>query len=190
MSQIEQIVRRAQKGESGAVALLYETYAPAIYRYIAYRVSAESDVKDLTAEVFVRMVEGLPAYRLTGAPFESWLYRIAEARIVDFRRRARRRPQVELSEALADQTALPEEQAEQQQEFEALRHALQQLSDEHQSILILRFVERKSHEDVARILNKTVGAVKAAQHRALIQMVALLGSEEKARHYLRGGGHE
>lgn len=186
MSRIDQTVRRAQKGDGRAIATLYETYAHMIYRYIAYRVSSPRDVEDLTAEVFVRMVEGLSSYRLTEAPFEAWLYRIAAARVADFYRRAVNRPPVELSEAMTDQALLPEEQAQQQQEHEMLRNALRQLSDEQQNILILRFVENKSHEEVANILDKSMAAVKAAQHRALMQLVRLLGSDEKARHYLRG----
>jgi RNA polymerase sigma-70 factor (ECF subfamily) len=186
MSRIDQMIRRAQHGDSGAVAWLYENYAQLIYRYIYYRVGAQTDAEDLTAEVFVKMVEGLPSYRLTGAPFEAWLYRIAEARIIDFRRRANRRPQVELLDNLIDQSELPEEHAQAQQELEQLLEALRKLNDEHQTILILRFVERKSHEEVAQLLNKSVTAVKSAQHRALMQMVTLLGSEDKVRHYLRG----
>jgi RNA polymerase sigma-70 factor (ECF subfamily) len=186
MSRIDQMIRRAQQGDSGAVAWLYENYAQLIYRYIYYRVGAQTDAEDLTAEVFVKMVEGLPSYRLTGAPFEAWLYRIAEARIIDFRRRANRRPQVELLDNLIDQSELPEEHAQAQQELEQLLEALRKLNDEHQTILILRFVERKSHEEVAQLLNKSVTAVKSAQHRALMQMVTLLGSEDKVRHYLRG----
>jgi len=186
MPRIDQIIRRAQKGDSSAVATLYETYAQMIYRYVSYRISNISDVEDLTAEVFVKMVEGLPSYRLTGAPFEVWLYRIAAARIIDFRRRASHRQHNELLESLTDQSPLLEEQTEEQQEIETLTTALQQLSDEHQNILILRFVEKKSHEEVAAILDKSAAAVKAAQHRALTQLVELLGSEEKVRHYLRG----
>ncbi|MBC7814045.1 MAG: hypothetical protein H7175_23025 [Burkholderiales bacterium] len=63
------------------------------------------------------------------------------------------------------------------------------MSEEHQSILILRFVERKSHEGVAAILDKSVTAVKSAQHRALAQLASLLEQTGKRRHYLRGS-HE
>ena len=169
------------------MAVLYETYAEAIYRYVAYRVSTVADAEDLTAEVFLKMVEGLPAYHFTGAPFEAWLYRIAAARVIDFRRRAARRPQVELSDQLTDGNPSLESQLQADQEFETLRAALRQLPDDHQTLLILRFVEHKSHEEVAAILDKSVSAVKSIQHRALSRLAALLGSAHKARHYLRGG---
>ena len=167
------------------MAALYETFAQAIYRYILYRVPTAADAEDLTAEVFLRMVEGLPTFNLTGAPFEAWLYRIAAARIVDFRRRVTRRPQTELSDALPDRTPLPEEQVLQTREVTALRAALQQLPDEYQTLLVLRFIENKSHKEVAEIMGKSASAIRTAQHRALKQLAALLGSE-KVRHYLRG----
>ena len=189
-SNIERIIRQAQQGKSEAISTLYEMHADAIYRYIFYRVPTTEDAEDLTAEVFLRRVEGLPQYNYKGIPFEAWLYRISAARIADFYRRTKRRPQTELSDMLRDQEALPEEQIQQNEEIETLRQALQQFSDEEQTILILRFLERKSHKEVGSILGKTANAVKAAQHRALIQLAAILGSEEKARHYLRGDHDE
>ena len=71
-------------------------------------------------------------------------------------------------------------------ELEELRTALHQLSDEHQTILLLRFVERKSHQEVADILDKEISAISTAQHRALKRLAELLGTEKTSRHYLRG----
>ncbi len=183
---VRQLIKRAQRGEQAAISALYELHADAIYRYILYRVPTSIDAEDLTAEVFLRMIEGLPNYKITGAPFESWLYRIAAARIADFYRHRQRHPQSDLSETLSDNLSLPEDEIQQNQEIDTLRQALRQFSEDEQSLLILRFVERKSHKEVAEILGKTPNAVKAAQHRALVQLAALLGSEDKVRHYLRG----
>lgn len=189
-SDLQATVRRAQQGDQAAIAGLYEHYAPIIYRYVYYRVAETADAEDLTAEVFVQMVRALPRYQWTGAPFDAWLYRIANARVVDFRRRQQRRPMVQISDTLEDTRPKPEDQVQQRMEIEALRVALRQLNDEQQHILVLRFVERKSHQEVAEILGKSMTAVKSAQHRALAQLVTAMGSEEKIRHYLRGGGDD
>lgn len=179
------VIRRAQSGNTEAVSTLYQTYVERIYRYIAYRVDDPSDAEDLTAEVFVRMVEALPNYKDTGAPFEAWLYRIAAARIIDMRRRNTRRPQTELEEEFVSDATQPEQAVVEAQERAELRQALSVLSDEDQNLLILRFVERKSHQEVADLLGKTMTAVKSAQHRALVRLAKQLG-EDKVRHYLRG----
>lgn len=183
---MDRLITRAQQGDKAAISELYQLHVQAIYRYIAYRVSTAADAEDLTAEVFLKMVEGLPSYRLTGAPFEAWLYRIASARVIDFRRRQTRRPQTELQDTLASDSPLPEEQVVRQREFASVREAMQQLSDADQAVLIMRFVEHLPHKEVAAILGKSVAAVKTAQYRALSRLAALLGSEEKVRHYLRG----
>jgi RNA polymerase sigma-70 factor (ECF subfamily) len=184
---VDSWVRKAQSGDDSGVEALYQHHIEAIYRYIYYRVSSQRDAEDLTAEVFVKMVEGLPGYRFTGAPFEAWLYRIAGSRVIDYHRRNRRRPESELSDTLADAGLHAEDQIQSQQELDTLRSALRQLSDDEQTLLILRFVEDHSHNEVAELMGKTPAAVKAMQHRALIRLATLLGSEEKVRHYFRGG---
>lgn len=185
-----ELIARAQKRDRDAIAELYRRYVQAIARYIAYRVSDEAIVEDLTAEVFLRMVEALPHYRVTGAPFEAWLYRIAAARIADYYRQADRHPQHELSDGLQAGPLSLEGSVEQHEEVEALRAALRQLTVEQQTILVLRFVERKSHDEVARILGKSPEAVATAQHRALKQLARLMGTDKTDRHYLRGNLHD
>lgn len=182
----KQVIARAKEGNEDAVAALYDTHFDAIYRYVRYRVPTTADAEDLTAEVFLNMVKRLPNYRPTSVPFEAWLYRIATALIADFYRRAARRPQAELSEVLSDSAPSPEEQVQQAQEEAVLRQAWRELNDEQQTILFLRFRERRTHEEVAGILGKSVDAVRNAQYRALSRLAGLLGSEGKARHYLRG----
>ena len=182
---IEALIQRAKSGDSNAVTRLYEMYIDQIYRYVAYRVP-ESEAEDITSDVFINMVEGLPNYTFTGAPFESWLYRIASARVADYYRKTKQREFVELPETLKSSNPAPEETMIVDQEQAKIREKLQHLSEEQQTILIMRFVERKSHEEVAEMLNKTVTAVKTTQHRALKRLAQLMGQAEKERHYLRG----
>jgi RNA polymerase sigma-70 factor (ECF subfamily) len=182
------LIEQARQGDSEAVAALYRRYVRAITRYIAYRVSDDALVEDLTAEVFLRMVEGLPAYQVMGVPFEAWLYRIAAARVADYYRARQRHPEEALSESLHSSQTPAETHLQESQELDELRAALSQLSEEHQTILILRFVERKSHEEVAAIMGKSVRAVATAQHRALRRLAELLGTDKLSRHYIRGEG--
>jgi len=181
---LKQLILHARKGDKEAIAMLYETHVDRIYRYIAYRVS-EDEAEDLTAEVFLIMVRALPKYRLTEAPFEAWLYRIATNRLGSYYRQHHRAPQTELHEDLPSATLSAEEEILDQQEIESLRAALHYLTDEQQSVMILRFVERLSHEEVAEILGKKVATVKSIQHRALKELSKRLNTT-KVRHYLRG----
>lgn len=171
------LIQRGQQGDHAAIAQLYRRYVQAIGRYVMYRITDEAAVEDVTAEVFLRMVEGLPQYHDTGAPFEAWLYRIAAARIADYYRGRSRHPEQDLPDDLAGHATPLEVALQQREEFEALRSAISQLSDHHQDIVTLRFVERKSLSEVATILNKSVHAVGMAQHRALKQLAKLLGTQ-------------
>jgi RNA polymerase sigma-70 factor, ECF subfamily len=184
---IQSIITRAQQGDETAITTLYQTYVEKIYRYIAYRVPTTNDAEDLTGEVFVKMVEGLPNYRFTGAPFESWLYRIASARVADWYRKAKRNEQVELTEQLSDSKPSPEESLLENVELDLLREAIKILNEEQKQVLLLRFVERKSHAEVSAIIGKSVSAIKSIQHRALTRLAEKLGAKSKGRHYLRGG---
>jgi hypothetical protein len=59
----EPLIERGQRGDRDAIAELYELYVERIFRFVSYRVDNTGDAEDLTAEVFVKMVEGLPGYR-------------------------------------------------------------------------------------------------------------------------------
>ena len=181
----EKLITRAKSGNRAALTELYELHVDKIFRYVAYRVP-ESDVEDVTAEVFVRMVEGLGKYTYTGAPFEAWLYSIASARVADFHRKNKRQNLEEIDESFKDDQTLPEMKLLRAQEQEKIRDVLQKLSDDEQQLLILRFVERKSHKEVAEVMGKHEAAIRTMQHRALKRLAQLMGTDEKSRHYLRG----
>lgn len=182
---IEPIINRAKAGDSEAVTQLYEMHVTQIYRYIAYRVP-EDDAEDITSDVFINMVESLPSFTYTGAPFESWLYRIASARVADYYRKRNRSDHIELNEQFKSDSLQPEETLISTEEQQLIRDKLKVLSEDQQTLLILRFVERKSHEEVAKVLGKSVSAVKTMQHRALQRLAQLMGKDKKERYYLRG----
>lgn len=177
-------IHKAQAGDKQAVAALYEAFVDRIYRFLALRVDA-SDAEDLTAEVFLIMVRSLPSYRPSDVPFEAWLYRIAANRANEFHRRRYRAPQVPLDDNHRDDTPTQEETLEAKEDAAALAHALRRLPAEQQTVLILRFVERMSHQAVAALLKKKPQTVKNIQHRALRQLAQWLNIH-KQRHYLRG----
>ncbi len=160
-------VKLASQGDGEAVAQLYQRYAPAIFRYVYYRLGDRETAEDMTSEVFCRALEGLPRYQQRGLPFSAWLYRIAGARVIDHYRRARRRPTTDLHPGLPARTGDPVVTAELQLTDEELRWAVTQLTAAQQQVVVLRFVEGLSHEEVARIIGRSEGAVRVLQYRAL-----------------------
>ena len=180
-----QLIAAAQAGDKQAVSTLYEAYAQAIFRYISYRVESDMLAEDLTAEVFLRMVQGLPRYQDSGAPFGAWLYRIAATQVADHYRRNRRSAVEPMSDEPTTDDTDPFGKAA-KKEQEQLRRALASLPEDYQTLLIMRFMQQLSHSEVASVLKKSEAAVRVMQHRALQALARQLGADGKARSYLRG----
>jgi RNA polymerase sigma-70 factor (ECF subfamily) len=162
------LIRLAQRGDTQAFAQLYRAYVDNIYRYIYFRVNAIPVAEDLTADVFMKALEGLPRYQDRAVPFLGWLYRIAHARLVDYYRRSRQHEDIDALELGIVQDLDAPLMAEH------VRTALHTLTDEQQQVVILRFVEGRSLQETAELLGKTEGAIKTMQHRALQSLARAL----------------
>jgi RNA polymerase sigma-70 factor (ECF subfamily) len=172
------LIRAAQRGDQNAFTALYRAYVDKIYRYILFRVESAQTAEDLTAEVFLRVVESLPTYEDRSVPLLVWLYRIAHARVIDHYRRYKRTADqapldsVEIStESDLDAPLLAEYRADQ------LRAALGSLTDPQRQVIGLRFIEGYNLEATAQVLGKTVDAIKALQYRALQALAAALRAQ-------------
>jgi len=169
------LLKRAKALEPGALAEIYERHIDSIYRYIYIRVRNQADAEDLTGQVFLKMIDALPGYRLQGVPFSTWLYRIAHNLVVDRYRRSARTP-LELSEHLPDAGSFgaPEVRLQIGEDRRLLAAALGHLTDDQRQLILLRFIENREVEQIARIMNRTHGAIHAMQHRALVSLRRVL----------------
>jgi RNA polymerase sigma-70 factor (ECF subfamily) len=170
----QELVSRARGGDPNAVAELYRLHSPAVFRYCYFRVQDRETAEDLTGEVFVKMVEGLPRYQERGVPITAWLFRIAHDRVVDHHRRWVHRQTDPISDGLETTEAGTEAQALESSEREHVWKLIGTLTEEQRTVIQMRFVEGLSLEDCAHALGKTTGAIKALQHRALRQLAQKL----------------
>lgn len=163
----KELIARAQSGDARALSALYQAYVQAVYRYFLIRVGEPTQAEDLTADVFLRVVDGLPRYRERGLPFGAWVFRIAHDKLIDHYRRAARRPVASLTESIRSRSPSPADSAEAGETWQALQSALTNLTDEQRNVIQFRFIEEWSLEETARAMNKSINAIKALQHRAL-----------------------
>ena len=171
----EALVRRAANGDAEAFGDLYMRYLDEIYRYVFYKVGNEKRAEDLTEQVFLKAWQAIEGYEQRGYPFSAWLYRIAHNAVVDhYRTEKDESPLDAIAFTLADESLGPEETLMKKREVLRLLEALGQLSEEKQQLIILRFVENLSHARVAQILNKSEGACRVMQHRALARLSKIL----------------
>jgi len=171
---VPDVIDRARSGDRAAFAELYDAHVDSVYRYLLYRVREPSDAEDLCSEVFTRAFANIHRYRWQGKSFLAWLYTIARNAVTD--RRRRERPTVEIDNAfgLAEEGPTAHERAVHGEAVDALRGAVRHLTSEQQEVLVLRFVENRSSREVAKMLGKNEGAIRALQFRALGRLRKLM----------------
>lgn len=170
-----ELVQRAKQGDLAAFTEIYDQHQPAVYRYVFFRVGDVATAEDLTSEVFVRMVEKIDRFAYRGRPLLSWLYTIARNLVTDYHRRARTLP---MGEQLAVDRADLEEAVERGLTQRMLAAAIARLTEDQRQVILLKFIEGLDNETTARTLGKSVGAVKALQHRGLAALRRILEQSE------------
>jgi len=175
-----ELVHRSQTGDADAFACLYDAYMERIYRYIYYRVADESLAEDITSQVFLKAWERLDTYHSGSSAFIAWLYRIAHNAVIDEYRT--RKVVIRLDDTRPTEIHHEDkvdEKVDLQFESEQLRKALQELTEEQQQVLILKFISGLSTQEIARYLGKQQGAIRALQMRALQGLARALGVGEE-----------
>lgn len=161
------------KQDAAAFGALYERYVGDIYNYVYYRVANVADAEDLTARVFYQALTHLRDYTQQGTPFVAWLYRIAHNLVANTYRERQRRPTLVLDEALlhgrTDESDL-DGQAAVRDEARALRAAIKRLPANRQQLVLLKYVACLSNAEIALVLGRSEGAVKALLHRTLLAL--------------------
>ena len=171
------LLKRARKYDEDALGELYDRYAPAVYAYLYRRVGDAQLAEDLTGETFVRMLQAIQSERSWHTSFRAWLYRIAHNVVVDDYRRRQRMPLVSLDGQPVVADGDPDSAMIERWTWEQLRQAMGCLTEDQQQVLVLRFGEQLPSRQVAEVMEKSVGAVEALQHRALAALRRILGEE-------------
>ena len=169
--EIARLVELAQGGDRDALEELYLIHFDRIYGYLHLSVGNRHDAEDLTTQTFLKMLESIKRFRWQSAPFSAWLFRIAHNLAMDhFRARRRWQPEEEVPEPPGEEEPSAELEAMQTIGRESMLKLIDRLSPEQQQVLTLKFVFNLPNADVATILDKTEGAIKSLQHRALVSL--------------------
>jgi|HigsolmetaAR201D_1030396.scaffolds.fasta_scaffold03533_5 RNA polymerase sigma-70 factor (ECF subfamily) len=172
-----QVIARAKLGDADAISALYERYEPKIRRYVLGRLGDPNLAEDICSDVFVKVLESLDRYEDRGWPFSAWLYRIAYARTIDVMRQTNRRTSVPLDEAQLGTLDPPDEAVMARMAYNEIKTTMSALTNEQQLVLRLRFGEDRSLADIAKSLGRSIGSVKALQHRGLNRLAQALNNQ-------------
>ena len=170
------LIARAQR-DPDAFAPLYERYFDAVYRYCYHRLGDWTDAEDAASLIFTNALAALPRYR-SDASFRSWLFTIAHNVVANHHRRRGRHPDRPLESAgrLRDASPSPEEDALRREAHRTVHDLLARLPEEQRRLLELRLTGLTDAE-IARVVGRNHGAVRASQFRAVARLRSLLGIE-------------
>lgn len=180
--ELAKLVRRVQKGDVEAFGLIYDRFFDSVYAYVLRQVGSPADAEDIVSGVFLEVFEKIGGFTWRGAGFAAWLFRIARNDVFDhFRRQGNRTRTIALTEIEEKPAGTRvEEIAERAWDEKELLRAVDQLSDEQRQVVLLKLMFNFSNRQVSTVIDKSEGAVKALQHRALISLRKIL-DEGKGR---------
>lgn len=179
-SEAEREERVAAATDRPAFSALYEAHAPRIYRYLLHRTSSPAEAEELTSRTFVQALAGLDQYRGRGE-FGAWLMGIAHHLLLNWYRAKGRRPSTDSLDAAIEVPSDipgPAESLERNEAITRVRAAVSALAPERQQLIALKYVDGRSNAEVADIMGRTEGAVKALHHRTLRELQRLLDHPE------------
>lgn len=170
-------IRRAQGRDPTAISELYYHYAGLVLRYIQLRVVEPELAQDLTQEVFIKVINGIERFEYRDEKsFLGWLYTIAGNVLCSYQRRRRVvSTPFDTRDDLVDQRS--QDDARAIADRVTIQQAMGQLTPDQQQVLTLRFFADMSNSEIAGLLRRTEGAVKAIQHRALQSLQKILNRE-------------
>lgn len=163
------MVEQAREGDPEAFGALFDHYHPKIYRFVYYRTGSVQLAEDLSSEAFVRALRNISKFTWQGKDFGAWLTTIARNLITDHFKSARSRLEhpTEDSWVLDSSTEGPEGAVLASLTNETLLEAVRTLPEEQQTCIVMRFLQGFSIAEVAASLDRSEGAVKQLQLRAI-----------------------
>jgi RNA polymerase sigma-70 factor (ECF subfamily) len=161
------LLARARALEQDALAQIHDDYYGPIFRYIAMRVGDHQTAEDLTSEVFLRLLSALRDHTAPERTLRGWLYAVAFRVVKDHYRQQYRRQDQQLHEGIPSGKPAPADVVAEKITWERVQGALPLLTDDQQNVIALRFGADLSIRQTAEVMNKSEGAVKQLQLRAV-----------------------
>jgi RNA polymerase sigma-70 factor, ECF subfamily len=154
-----EVLRRAQRGDERAFAVIVRAYETPIFNYVYRIVGDRALSEDLTQEVFVRVFQALPRFSLR-CKFTTWLFQVTKNRVLDELRARERRPQTVLAIEDAPRLELVDPPVERQETIDAVWRAVRELNPDLKMALLLRDVAGLPYNEIADSLEITLATVK------------------------------
>ena len=181
-------LRRAQKGDAQAFEMLVTPHEQMLWRVCWHYTHHQEDAADCLQETMLKAWKALKTYR-GDCSLSSWLYRIAQTVCLDFLRKQKRLPPTESADELAeeegyapvDQSPTPDEALLHQESVENIRAAIDALPAEMRTVIIFYALQGLGYEEIATIMQISVGTVKSRISRAREKIAKFLADGNKSQ---------
>jgi len=171
----EELMLEVRNGTGQLLGVLFDRYHAPLFNFYCKSTGDRAASEDLVQEVFYRILKYRHTYR-PGTPFRTWLYHIARNARLDRLKKQAAEKKLEAETPVSDQ---PPVTLERKQEAVLLHRALMRLPDEKREVLILSRFQELSYQEIARLLQCEVGAVKVRVFRALRDLGDMLRQLER-----------
>ena len=174
----QKLVEVARK-DPEAFGKLYDLYFDAIYRYVFRRISDRETTEDIVSQTFFDALNKISKFKFRGFPFSAWLYKIAHNNVLQHYRKTKGRETVNLDSIteLKDSKINIKKDFAQGEKREVMQVALRKLKEKEQEIILLKYFEEFSNQEIANILNLSANNVAVRVHRALTSLEKILENE-------------
>lgn len=171
-AELDQLAGRAAEGDRAAFEQIYNTLVDDLYAYVRAQCRNATVAEDIVANVFLKAWRSARSYRPGSRTFQSWVFTIARNEVRDYWRASQRTlPMLDMDIPDDGEPAV----IDSNEAKRAVSRAMESLTDDQRQVVILRYFGNKSHEEIAAIMGKREGAVRALLMRALRQMRKVMG---------------
>jgi len=172
---IDELVKKSQQGDKQAFSHLYDLLINSIYRYVYFKATGP-DVEDLVEVIFIKIWQNLDKYEKTEYQFTTWAFKIAHNSVIDHYRK--HRPLYPLDETIIiaddNKETNPKLQTENSLNNSIVKKALNELKDPYKQILVLKFIEDLSNEEIAKITGRSEVSIRVTKYRGLKKLREIL----------------
>jgi RNA polymerase sigma-70 factor (ECF subfamily) len=173
----EYLVQQFIRGDEKAFDILYHRYVKKVYNRVRY-LAPETDVEDITQEVFIAVIRSLPSFR-GEAKFSTWLRTLTNNKVNEnFRKRSRKKETMQVDLEHAERSS-DHSNASSMEDIITVQHALKNIPNQYRGIILLRFAEGMTFKEIAENLNKNLESTKSLYRRAISALKEVLEMENE-----------
>lgn len=172
-----ELIHRAKNGDKEAFGQIYKLYIKRIYRYIYFFVYNQALAEDLAQNTFIKAWKSFPSFSEKIGTLQAYLYKIAKNNVIDYQRK-KKEVSLEVMEDVFPSGEDLEEMVTKIQNAEMVNKELLGLDKEEKQIIVLRYFEELSYEEIAKVLERKEGAIRVQVHRILKKLKDKIESNE------------